>query len=183
MATEMECNTLRPTSPSLTQDKETCETQRLMNERLRILQMQHEDTYSHVCHIESRYMDRESDFCKGAYRLYLAAKEAAKKAEAVANNSQQREPRNSDILTQTEARRNRDNRYNSENRPRAIENNLLDNFYKAIQLIVNLREVFNKLSGLIKHLPSTKAAKGAENKKKYVLIEALIDEENESESL
>ncbi|GFU28134.1 hypothetical protein NPIL_315131 [Nephila pilipes] len=73
----MECNNSRPSSPSLTQDKETCETLRLMNERLRILKMQHEDTYSHVCHIESRYMDRESDFYKGAYGLYLAAKEAA----------------------------------------------------------------------------------------------------------
>ncbi|GFT63807.1 hypothetical protein NPIL_204511 [Nephila pilipes] len=31
-----------------------------MNERLRILKIQHEDAYSHVCHIESRYMDRES---------------------------------------------------------------------------------------------------------------------------
>ncbi|GFT11040.1 hypothetical protein NPIL_181111, partial [Nephila pilipes] len=81
MATEMECNNSRPSSPSLTQDKETCETLRLMNERLRILKMQHEDAYSHVCHIESRYMDRESDFYKGAYGLYLTAKEAAEEAE------------------------------------------------------------------------------------------------------
>ncbi|GFS93547.1 hypothetical protein NPIL_249851 [Nephila pilipes] len=73
----------RPSSPSLTQDKETCETLRLMNERLRILKMQHEDAYSHVCHIESRYMDRESDFYKGAYGLYLTAKEAAEEAEAM----------------------------------------------------------------------------------------------------
>ncbi|GFU30041.1 hypothetical protein NPIL_514621 [Nephila pilipes] len=78
MATEMECNNSHPASPSLTQDKETCETLRLMNERLRILKMQHEDAYSHAGHIESRYMDRESDFYKGAY---LAAKEAAEKAE------------------------------------------------------------------------------------------------------
>ncbi|GFU09520.1 hypothetical protein NPIL_72941 [Nephila pilipes] len=78
----MECNNSRPSSPSLTQDKETCETLRLMNKRLRILKMQHEDAYSHVCHIESRYMDRESDFYKGAYGLYLAAKEAAEEAES-----------------------------------------------------------------------------------------------------
>ncbi|GFU36053.1 hypothetical protein NPIL_118101 [Nephila pilipes] len=77
----MECNNSRPSSPSLTQDKETCETLRLMNERLKILKMQHEDAYFHVCHIESRYMDRKSDFYKGAYGLYLAAKEAAEKAE------------------------------------------------------------------------------------------------------
>ncbi|GFU34476.1 hypothetical protein NPIL_494131 [Nephila pilipes] len=77
----MECNNSRPSSPSLTQDKEICETLRLMNERLRILKMQHEDAYSHVCHIESRYMDRESDFYKGAYGLYLTAKEAAEEAE------------------------------------------------------------------------------------------------------
>ncbi|GFS80650.1 hypothetical protein NPIL_689971 [Nephila pilipes] len=82
MATEIECNNSRPLSPSLTQDKETCETLRLMNERLRILKMQHEDAYSHVCHIESRYMDRESDFYKGAYGLYLTAKEAAEEAES-----------------------------------------------------------------------------------------------------
>ncbi|GFU34925.1 hypothetical protein NPIL_459661, partial [Nephila pilipes] len=81
MAMEMECNNSRPSSPRLTQDKETCETLRLMNERLRILKMQHEDAYSHVCRIESRYMDLESDFYKGAYGLYLAAKEAAEKAE------------------------------------------------------------------------------------------------------
>ncbi|GFS63207.1 hypothetical protein NPIL_336631 [Nephila pilipes] len=43
--------------------------------------MQHEDAYSHVCHMESRYMDRESDFYKGAYGLYLAVKEAAEQAE------------------------------------------------------------------------------------------------------
>ncbi|GFT73223.1 hypothetical protein NPIL_162021 [Nephila pilipes] len=81
MATEMECNNSRPSSPSLIQDKETCETLRLMNERLRILKMQHEDAYSHVCHIESRYIDRESDFYKGTYGLYLTAKEAAEEAE------------------------------------------------------------------------------------------------------
>ncbi|GFU63155.1 hypothetical protein NPIL_322971 [Nephila pilipes] len=45
--------------------------------------MQHEDAYSHVCLIESRYMDCESDFYKGAYGLYLAAKEAAEKAEEI----------------------------------------------------------------------------------------------------
>ncbi|GFS47329.1 hypothetical protein NPIL_418421 [Nephila pilipes] len=79
----MECNNSRPSSPSLTQDKETCETLRLMNERLTILKMQHEDAYSHVCHIESRYMDRKSDFYKGAYGLYLTAKEAVEEAEDI----------------------------------------------------------------------------------------------------
>ncbi|GFU26196.1 hypothetical protein NPIL_27091, partial [Nephila pilipes] len=139
MATEMECNNSRPSSPSLTQDKETCETLRLMNERLRILKMQHEDAYSHVCHIESRYMDRESDFYKGAYGLYLTAKEAAEEAEAaVANNPQQRAPRDSDITTQTETGRNRDYHYNTDNRPRPAENYHSDNFYQAIELIANL---------------------------------------------
>ncbi|GFT04925.1 hypothetical protein NPIL_704871 [Nephila pilipes] len=111
-------------------------------------------------------MDRESDFYKGAYGLYLAAKEAAEEAE--------RAPRDSDIPTQTEAGRNRDYRYNTDNRPRPDENNHSDNFYQAIELIANLGEIFNKLPGLIKHLPSIKAAKSAENKK-Y----ALMDEENE----
>ncbi|GFT67428.1 hypothetical protein NPIL_409481 [Nephila pilipes] len=175
----MECNNSRPSSPSLTQDKQTCETLRLMNEILRILKMQHEDAYSHVCHIESRYMDRESDFYKGEYELYLAAKEAAEETEAaVSNNPQQRAPRDSDIPTQTEAGRNRDYRYNTDIRPRPAENNHSDNFYQAIELIANLGEIFNKFPGLIKHLPSIKAAKGAENKK-YVLIETLMDEENE----
>ncbi|GFS70448.1 hypothetical protein NPIL_421241 [Nephila pilipes] len=99
-------------------------------------------------------------------------------AGATANNSQQRAPRNSDILAQTEARRNSDYRYNPENSSRATENNHSDNFYQAIELIANLGENFNKLPGLIKHLPNIKAAKGAENKK-YALIEALMDEENE----
>ncbi|GFS41685.1 hypothetical protein NPIL_16361 [Nephila pilipes] len=49
--------------------------------------MQHEDAYSHVCHIESRYMDRESDFYKGAYGFYLTAKEAAEEAEANAHRT------------------------------------------------------------------------------------------------
>ncbi|GFT45406.1 hypothetical protein NPIL_113291 [Nephila pilipes] len=157
MATEMECNNSRPSSPSLNQDKETCETLRLMNERFRILKRQHEDAYSHVCHIESRYMDRESDFYKGAYGLYLASKEAAEEVEAaVANNNQQRAPLDSDIPTQTESGRNRDYRYNTDNRPRPAENNHSDNFYQAIELIANLGEIFNKLPGLIKHLPSIK---------------------------
>ncbi|GFS63210.1 hypothetical protein NPIL_336641 [Nephila pilipes] len=39
-------------------------------------------------------------------------------AAAVANNPQQRAPRDSDIPTQTEAGRNRDFRYNTNNRPR-----------------------------------------------------------------
>ncbi|GFS55488.1 hypothetical protein NPIL_559781 [Nephila pilipes] len=73
MASDMDHSTSRPSSPSLTQDKETFESLRLMQERLRVLQMQHED----VCHIESRYMDRKSDFYKRNYELYLAAKEAA----------------------------------------------------------------------------------------------------------
>ncbi|GFT10946.1 hypothetical protein NPIL_450891 [Nephila pilipes] len=51
----MECRISRSTSPSLTQDKETCEILRLMNERLRVLQMQHEDAY---CHIET-WTERE----------------------------------------------------------------------------------------------------------------------------
>ncbi|GFT12881.1 hypothetical protein NPIL_519171 [Nephila pilipes] len=68
-------------------------------------------------------------------------------AAAVENNSQQRAPRDSDIPAQTEVWRNRD--YNSENRPRTIENNHSDNFYQAIQLIANLGEIFNKLPGLI----------------------------------
>ncbi|GFT98839.1 hypothetical protein NPIL_213511 [Nephila pilipes] len=97
---------------------------------------------------------------------------------AVANKPQQRAPRDSDIPTQTEAGRNREYRYNTDNRPRPAENNHSDNFYHAIELIANLDEIFNKLPGLIKHLPSIKAAKGAENKK-YALIEALMDEENE----
>ncbi|GFU23959.1 hypothetical protein NPIL_256441 [Nephila pilipes] len=136
--------------------------------------MQHEDAYSHVCRIESRYMDGESDFYKGAYGLYPAAKEAAEKAEAaVANNPQQRALRDSDIPAQTETRRNRDYLYNTDSRSRSTENNHSDNFYQAIELIANLGEIFNKLPGLIKHLPSIKAAR-AENKK-Y----ALMDEENE----
>ncbi|GFT98025.1 hypothetical protein NPIL_21531 [Nephila pilipes] len=177
MATEMECNNSRPSSPRLTQDKETCETLRLMNKRLRFLKMQHEDAYSHVCHIESRYMDRESNFYKGAYGLYLAAKEAAEKhvktnrirenhtfAAAVANDPQQMTLRDSDIPAQTEERRNRDYHYNTDSRSRSTENSHSDNFYQAIELIANLGEIFNKLSGLIKHLPSIKAAKGAEIK-------------------
>ncbi|GFS72863.1 hypothetical protein NPIL_3811 [Nephila pilipes] len=95
-------------------------------------------------------------------------------AAAVANNPQQRAPRDSDITTQTETGRNRDYHYNTDNRPRSAENYHSDNFYQAIELIANLGEIFNKLPGLIKHLPNIKAAKGAENKK-Y----ALMDEDNE----
>ncbi|GFS50335.1 hypothetical protein NPIL_192801 [Nephila pilipes] len=154
MATEMECNNSRPSSPSLNQDKETCETLRLMNERFRILKRQHEDAYSHVCHIESRYMDRESDFYKGAYGLYLASKEAAE--EQLYQITLNRGRHETDIPTQTEAGRNRDYRYNTDIRPRPAENNHSDNFYQAIELIANLGEIFNKLPGLIKHLPSIK---------------------------
>ncbi|GFT81882.1 hypothetical protein NPIL_51351 [Nephila pilipes] len=174
MATEMECNNSRPSSPSLNQDKETCETLRLMNERFRILKRQHEDAYSHVCHIESRYMDRESDFYKGAYGLYLASKEAAEEVEGeylsfpkcpipgcplhtqLPITPEKRGRHETDIPTQTEAGRNRDYRYNTDIRPRPAENNHSDNFYQAIELIANLGEIFNKLPGLIKHLPSIK---------------------------
>ncbi|GFT24584.1 hypothetical protein NPIL_239961 [Nephila pilipes] len=48
-------------------------------------------------------------------------------AAAVADNPQQRAPRDFDIPTQTEAGRNRGYRYNTDNRPRPAENNHSDN--------------------------------------------------------
>ncbi|GFS83597.1 hypothetical protein NPIL_268941 [Nephila pilipes] len=174
MATEMECNNSRPSSPSLTQDKETCETLRLMNERLRILKMQHEDAYSHVCHIESRYMDRESDFYKGAYGLYLTAKEAAEEAED-APRPQMAPPKTSksELQAQNEARYFKKQPFN--NPPQYNRHGKYT--AQPIDLLFILADLLNKYPGLAQQLPRIAAVKNSRNQK-YAIIEALLDSES-----
>ncbi|GFU03911.1 hypothetical protein NPIL_469261 [Nephila pilipes] len=48
---------------------------------LRTLRMQLNDAYCDACHIESRYEDRDCDFYKRAFGLYLVSKEATDKVE------------------------------------------------------------------------------------------------------
>ncbi|GFT44767.1 hypothetical protein NPIL_174901 [Nephila pilipes] len=68
--------------------------------------------------------------------------------ESCCPNPQQMAPLDCGISTQSKTRRNNRNRSNPDNIPRKIENTYTDNFYEAIELIVNLGEILNEPDSL-----------------------------------
>ncbi|GFS60314.1 hypothetical protein NPIL_674791 [Nephila pilipes] len=82
--------------------------------------------------------------------------------------------KHSEISEQTEANKH----YNNQHSKNKTRNPNTENFYDTIELIGNLGKIFNKLPELLKHLPKIKAAKGSINKR-YALIDALMDDDND----